>query len=82
MRNKRIKDMSLFFPTTRKKLLREVYRISKHNALISVYPRHMDFEDTRDIMENANFTFERELLKTLLHDNSLVQDYLLNFQKQ
>ena len=71
-----------FPPTTRKKLLREVYRISKYNALISVYPKHMELQDAKEIIENANFVFERKLQKTLLHDNSLVQDYLLNFRKQ
>jgi len=71
-----------FSPTNRKELLREIYRISNHNAMISVYPRHMDLQDAQDILENANFNFERELLKTLLHDNTLVQDYLLNFRKK
>lgn len=71
-----------FSSTTRKELLREIYRVSKHNALISVYPRHMDLQDAQDIIENANFTFESKLFKTLLHDSSLVQDYLLNFRKK
>ena len=71
-----------FSPNTRKELLREIYRISNHNALISVYPRHMDLQDAQDIIEDANFNFERKLFKTLLHDNSLVQDYLLNFRRK
>lgn len=71
-----------FSPNTRKELLREIHRISNHNALISVYPRHMDLQDAQDIIENANFSFERKLFETLLHDNSLVHDYLLNFRKK
>ena len=71
-----------FSPTTRKELLREIHRISNHNALISVYPRHMELQDAQEILENANFNFERKLFKTLLHDNSLVQDHLLNFRKK
>jgi len=71
-----------FSPATRKELLREVRRISNHNALISVYPRHMDLQDAQHIIEDANFSFERKLFETLLHDNSLVQDYLLNFRRE
>lgn len=71
-----------FSPATRKELLREVHRISNHNALVSVYPRHMDLQDAQHIIENANFSFERKLFETLLHDNSLVQDYLLNFRRE
>jgi hypothetical protein len=40
----------------------------------------MELQDAQDIIENANFTFESKLFKTLLHDSSLVQDYLLNFR--
>lgn len=71
-----------FSATDRKGLLTEVYRISKPNALISVYPKHMDSEDFRDEMEEANFHFERKLFETLLHYHSLEQDYLLNFRRK
>ncbi|MCD6170174.1 MAG: class I SAM-dependent methyltransferase [Candidatus Latescibacteria bacterium] len=71
-----------FSPTGRKELLAEIHRISKPNALISVFPKHMDSEDLRDEMEEANFHFERRLLVTLFHAHSLEQDYLLNFRKK
>jgi len=71
-----------FSSTKRRELLNEIYRISKPNALISVYPKHTDWENLRDEIERANFHFERKLFKRLLHNNGLTQDYLLNFRKK
>ncbi len=71
-----------FSPTTRKELLREIYRISNHKAMISVYPKHMELREAQDTIENANFSLERKFFKTLLHDSTLVQDHLLNFRKK
>ncbi len=70
-----------FSATERKELLTEIYRISKPGALISVYPRHMNLEDVKDEMEKANFPFARKLFFTLLHDQALTRDYLLNFRR-
>ena len=72
----------------RKELLAEMCRISKPNALISVYPKHhqkdmnMELDDVKEEIEAAGFGFERTLYKTLMHDNYLEQDYVLNFRKQ
>lgn len=33
----------------------EVYRVSRHDALISVYPKHIDSEQLEDKMKNAGF---------------------------
>ena len=71
-----------FSVTGRRELLSEIYRISKPNALISVYPKHMDLEDIKHEIEKENFHFTRKLFKTLLHNRSLTQDYLLNFQRR
>ena len=74
---------SHYFSTTgRRELLSEIYRISKPNALISVYPKHMDLENIKHEIEKENFHFTRKLFKTLLHNRSLTQDYLLNFQRR
>lgn len=70
-----------FSATERSKLLTEIYRISKPGALISVYPRHMELEDVKDEMEKADFPFVRRLFVTLLHDETLTRDYLLNFRR-
>ena len=71
-----------FSPTARKELLREIYRISKPNALISVYPRHMDLEEAYNELVRANFLFENRLFKKVLHNRTLVKDYVLNFRKK
>lgn len=65
----------------RRELLSEIYRISKPNALISVYPKHMDLEDIKHEIKKENFHFTEKLFKTLLHNGSLTQDYLLNFRR-
>lgn len=70
-----------FSPTTRKELFHEIYRISKPNTLISVYPKHMELNEARKIVEEANFHFERKVSTMLLHNDSLVNDSLLNFRK-
>jgi len=71
----------------RKKLLTEIYQVSKPNALISVYPKHhqedmnMELDDVKEEIESAGFGFERMLYKTLMHDNHPEQGYVLNFRK-
>jgi len=71
-----------FTLSERKELIKEIYRISKSNTLISVYPKHMNFEDIKDEFEKANYHFTRKLFETLLHDGRLTQDYLLNFRRK
>ncbi len=68
-------------------LLTEIYRVSKPNALISVYPKHhreymnMGLDDVKDEVESASFSFEREVYKKLMHDDRLEKGYILNFRK-
>ena len=69
-----------FTSSERKDLIKEIYRISKSNALISVYPKHMNLGDIKDELEKANFHFSRKVFETLLHDRVLTQEYLLNFR--
>jgi len=71
-----------FSLSDRKELLAEIHRLSKPNALISVFPKHMDSEILRDEMEEANFHFERKIFVTLFHAQRLEEDYLLNFRKK
>ncbi|MCD6213457.1 MAG: class I SAM-dependent methyltransferase [Candidatus Desulfofervidus sp.] len=70
-----------FTPNKRIKLLKEIYRISKHEGLISVYPKHMDLEEIKKDMKMANFCLKEELALMVIHDNSLVKDKVLNFKK-
>ena len=72
---------------SRKELLAEMCRVSKPDALISVYPKHhedmnMELDDVKEEIETAGFGFERMLYKILMHDNYLEQGYVLNFRKQ
>ena len=72
-----------YFPEVveRRKLLNEVHRISKGEALILVYPKHMESEAENEI-KNANFHLEEELSETLIHDNkNLEKGKILNFRK-
>jgi len=65
----------------RRKLLEEVYRVSKRDAFISVWPKHMESEAKEEI-ESANFYLEREYSGTLIHDNEDIEKgKVLNFRK-
>jgi len=44
-----------FTSNERSELLREVYRISKSNAIISVYPKHIEPNELINAMEEENF---------------------------
>ncbi len=72
----------------RRKIYDEVYKILKSGALLSVFPRHhkeemdLELEEVKQEIERANFRFEKKSLKRLLHDDSYVIDYILNFRKR
>lgn len=73
-----------YFPRAddRKKLLDEVHRISKGDAIILVYPKHME-SDARGEIENANFILKGKQLGTLIHDNKdLEEGQVLVFTKR
>jgi ubiquinone/menaquinone biosynthesis C-methylase UbiE len=68
--------------TDRRKLLEEVYRVSKSEAIISVWPKHMESEAKEEI-ESANFYLEREYSGTLVHDDEDIEKgKVLNFRKK
>lgn len=72
-----------FTQAERKKLLEEANRISKPNAIISVYPKHMEPKELKKELENANFYLEKEYSTTLLvHDDHLEEGKILNFRKK
>ena len=72
----------------RKIIYEEVYRILKNGGLLSVFPRHhneemnLELEEVKKEIEKANFCFEEKSFKKLLHDDSYVTDYILNFRKK
>lgn len=72
----------------RRKLLREVYRVLKPGAILSLYPTHLESgakpnlaEVEREI-EEANFHLDREYPEMImLHDNKLEKGRVINFKK-
>jgi len=78
-----------YFPKAghRRKLLREVYRILKPSALLSVYPTHLEshmhpkLEDVKREINHANFHLERKYSAILIHEKTLEKGQVLNFRK-
>jgi len=73
-----------YFPQIedRKRLLDEIYRITKIDGFLSVWPKHMESE-ARDEIEYANFYMEREYFGTLIHDNKDIETgKVINFRKK
>lgn len=63
-------------------LLSELYRVLRPNALVSLYPKHIDSEQLQKMIVNAGFRFKERLYDTFLHDGVLGRDFVLNFSKE
>lgn len=80
-------DIFWYFRPSQKKigrLLKEVRRVAKPRALISVYPTHVDQNDLerfKEEMKRGGFELQRECSSRLVHDKSLVAGTLLNYQR-
>lgn len=70
-----------FVQGERRRILKEVYRIAKTDALISIFPKHMVLEEIKKEVENTGFYLEREIFKRLVHNDYFDRDYVLNFRK-
>ena len=73
-----------YFPRAddRRKLLDEVHRISKAEALTLVYPKHIESTAKNEI-ESANFCFVNGYSATLIHNNTeVVEGQILIFTKR
>jgi len=73
-----------YFPQIddKKRLMDEIYRITKTNGFVSVWPKHMESE-VRDEIEGANFYLEKEYFGTLIHDNKDIETgKVINFRKK
>jgi len=72
----------------RKKLLKEIYKVTKPNGILSVYPKHheshmnMSKNEIIKEIESIGFKFEKTLLKTLMHDSKIEKGYILNFRRK
>ena len=60
----------------------EIYRVSRRDALISVYPKHIDLEQLRDKIEGAGFHLKDRHSNVLIHDGNLKSGHVLNFAKK
>lgn len=71
-----------FTSNERRELLREIYRISKSNAIISVYPKHIEPNELINAMEEENFYLKsKHSMKLLVHDDNLEEGEILTFTK-
>jgi ubiquinone/menaquinone biosynthesis C-methylase UbiE len=72
----------------RKTIYREVYRVLKKGALLSVFPRHhkeemnLELDEVKKEIEESNFHFEGRFFKRLIHDDNYVKDHVFNFRKR
>lgn len=67
-----------------KNLLKEVRRVAKPDALISVYPTHIDsnsLEYFKNEMKNKGFVLVNEYSRQLVHEENLERGILLNYKK-
>jgi len=80
-----------YFPRAadRRQLLSEIYRVLRPNAVLSLYPTHLQpsmepkLEDVKREIYEANFYLESEYSGMLLtHGNSLEKGQVLNFKKK
>jgi ubiquinone/menaquinone biosynthesis C-methylase UbiE len=78
-------DIFWYFPLSDPrltKLLAEVYRVSRRQALISVIPKHINSEQLKDKMENAGFQLKKKNAETIIHDGAFEIGQILNFVKK
>ena len=80
-----------YFPRAegRRQLLSEIYRVLRPNAVLSLYPTHLQppmepkLEDVKREIYEANFYLESECSGMLLtHGNSIEKGQVLNFRKK
>jgi cyclopropane fatty-acyl-phospholipid synthase-like methyltransferase len=65
-----------------------IWKISRKNSLLSVYPTHLtthtDITSNQEIkkeIEKAGFRFEKEIHAELMHDDDRTKGCILNFRK-
>ena len=72
----------------REKLYNDVYRTTKKNGLISVYPTHLEthtdvsrIDEIKKEILNYGFKLEKEFSVKLIHDDNKETGTILNFRK-
>jgi ubiquinone/menaquinone biosynthesis C-methylase UbiE len=59
-------------------ILREIQRVLKPGGLLSFYPSHMNFDESKRLLEGIGFECRKTMQATLLHYYSLKEDRILN----
>jgi ubiquinone/menaquinone biosynthesis C-methylase UbiE len=59
-------------------ILREIQRVLKPVGLLSFYPSHMNFDESKRLLDGMGFECTRIMQTTLLHFYSLKEDRVLN----
>ena len=88
-------DVLHYFDAPQRKLVyREVHRVLKPGALLSVYPKHvigdspnngfkdLTIEDVKSEIEDSNFHFFKKYCGTISHDEFLNHGCVLNFRRK
>lgn len=76
-------DVFWYFPLRDRRLpalLDELNRVSKPDALLSVFPKHIDVDELQEKIEGHGFSFANMFSGELLHDNRLEKGEILNFK--
>jgi len=85
-------DMVLLFDVlhlveNRRSLISQLYNVLKHRGALVLYPRHhkehmhMDLDEVIKMVEKSGFHFAMKTYKQLMHDDKLIQDWVLIFHK-
>ena len=78
-------DIFWYFPLSDPRLTRlltEVYRVSRREALISVLPKHVDLEQLKNRIKHVGFQLKSEYSEIIIHDGILERGRVLNFVKR
>jgi len=85
-------DMVLLFDVlhlveNRRNLISQLYNVLKHQGSLMLYPRHheehmqMTLDEVIKMVEKSGFRFAIKTYKQLMHDEQLIRDWVLIFQK-
>jgi len=71
---------SYYFTVSERQILyNEIFRIAKPGAIISIFPKHINWEILMNELEHAKFHFKEKHFVTLLHYHGVDRDNVFNF---
>jgi len=76
-------DIFWYFPigSRLRDLLREIRRLLKPDALLSIFPEHIDVDALQHEIQQAGFNLERRFSTEVVHDAQPQTGQILNFRK-